>query len=96
MLPNSFNYVVTTASDNGDGTSTIKIYVNGVIVKTDSNVGIVSGRASGPNEPDVARGGSSAGQRFTGKIASTSIYSKCLSEDEVKRNFEAMRGRFGL
>lgn len=94
--PNPFNYVVTTASDNGDGSSTIKIYVNGEIVKTDSNVGIVSGRASGPNEPDVARGASSGGQRFSGKIASTSIYTKCLSADEVKRNFEAMRGRFGL
>ena len=59
-------------------------------------MGIVSGRSSGPNEPDVARGGSSGGQRFSGKIASTSIYTKCLSADEVKRNFEAMRGRFGL
>ena len=94
--PNPFNYVVTTASDNGDGSSTIKIYVNGEIVKTETNVGLVSGRAAGPNEPDVGMGASSGGQRFSGKIASTSMYNKCLSEDEVKRNFEAMRGRFGL
>jgi hypothetical protein len=94
--PNPFNNIVTTASDNGDGSSTIKIYINGNLKQTDSSVPIVSGRVAGPNEPDVARGGSSGSQRFSGKISSTSIYNRCLTPIEVKRNFEAMRGRFGL
>jgi hypothetical protein len=94
--PNDFNYVTTTCSDNGDGSSTIIIYVNGKEVTQKTDVGVVSGRVSGPNEPDFARGGSSGGQRFSGKIASASIYNRCLSADEVKRNFDAMRGRFGL
>jgi len=92
--PLDFNYVVTTCSDNGDGTSTIKIYVNADLVLTRTNVGVVSGRVAGPNEPDVGRGASSGGQRFSGKIASTSMYNKCLSQDEILRNYVAMRSRF--
>jgi len=92
--PLDFNYVVTTCSDNGDGTSTIKIYVNADLVETRSDVPVISGRIAGTNEPDVARGGSSGGQRFSGKIASASMYNKCLNQEEILRNYVAMRSRF--
>tara|TARA_R100000657_G_C4634008_1_gene81358 strand:+ start:26 stop:826 length:801 start_codon:yes stop_codon:yes gene_type:complete len=92
--PLDFNYVVTTCSDNDDGNSTIKIYVNADLVLTKTVVGVVSGRIAGTDEPDIARGGSSGGQRFSGKIASASIYNKCLSQDEILRNYDAMRSRF--
>jgi hypothetical protein len=36
------------------------------------------------------------GTHFTGEIYDTKIYNRVLSDDEVKQNFEALRGRFGI
>jgi hypothetical protein len=33
---------------------------------------------------------------FTGRISSVKIYSKGLSASEVRQNFNALRGRYGV
>lgn len=38
----------------------------------------------------------SSTQRLQGKISNVLIYSRALSETEIKQNFEALRGRFNL
>lgn len=93
--PNEFNYVVATCQLEPSLTSsTLSIYVNGVLVTQLTNQGVVNGRVSGPNEPDIGRGSSSASTRFNGKIATASIYNKCLSLDEIKQNYNTLKGRF--
>lgn len=36
------------------------------------------------------------GQSNDGKVAAFSLYSRALSENEIKQNFNALRGRFGI
>jgi hypothetical protein len=36
------------------------------------------------------------GQYFTGKIGITNIYNIALSDDQIKQNFNALRGRYGI
>jgi hypothetical protein len=40
------------------------------------------------------QGGENAG--FNGSIAQVSIYHKALTDNEIKQNFEALRGRYGI
>ena len=95
--PNEYNYVVATCELEPTLTSsTLTISVNGEQVRQVTGQGRVSGRPAGPNEPDVGRGASSASQRFNGKIANASIYNKALTSEEIKRNYNAMKSRFGL
>ena len=95
--PNEYNYVVATCELEPTLTSsTLTIYVNGEQVRQVTGQGRVSGRPAGPNEPDVGRGASSGSQRFNGKIANASIYNKALTIEEIRRNYNAMKSRFGL
>ena len=95
--PNEYNYVVATCELEPTLTSsTLTIYVNGEQVAQLTGQGRVSGRPAGPNEPDVGRGASSGSQRFNGKIANASIYNKSLTIEEIKRNYNALKSRFGL
>ena len=41
-------------------------------------------------------GASSGSQRFNGKIANASIYNKALTIEEIRRNYNALKSRFGL
>ena len=94
-FPNEFNYVVATCQLEPSLTaSTLSIYVNGNLVRQLTNQGRVSGRPSGPNEPDIGRGSSAGSSRFNGKIATASIYNKCLSLDEIRQNYNTLKGRF--
>ena len=47
-------------------------------------------------EQDSVGGGFSASQAFGGQIANIKLYNRALSQDEIKQNFNALRGRFGL
>lgn len=76
-----------------DGT-TKRIYIDGVlknsIAKSGNLVTTTPGAAVG------RFGGTSTGYYFEGNISKVAVYSKGLSDLEVKQNFEALRGRFGL
>ena len=50
-----------------------------------------------PNEAFIARRADGQGEdRFTGKIAIVKEYSRALTAEEVRQNFNALRNRFGI
>jgi hypothetical protein len=68
---------------------TMDMYVDGVL---DSNV---TNSTSGNQNP-VDRVGGSWNGFFPGSIDALSIYNKALTAGEVRQNFNAQRGRFGV
>jgi hypothetical protein len=68
---------------------TMDMYVDGVL---DSNV---ANSTSGNNNPVDVIGRSWAGY-FPGSIASLSRYNRALTAAEVRQNFNALRGRYGI
>lgn len=71
---------------------TLTVYVNGVPSTTSGGsmyVHILSGLYIGRQTYDTTN-------RFTGSIANISTYNRALSALEVKQNFNALRGRFGI
>jgi hypothetical protein len=69
--------------------STMNMYVDGEL---DSNV---ANSTSGNNNP-INIIGASWTARYAGSISNVLIYNQALSANEVKQNFEALRGRYGL
>lgn len=68
---------------------TMDMYVDGVL---DSNV---PNSTSGNNNPVDRIGGSWAGY-FTGSISALNIYNRALTATEIRQNFNALRGRYGV
>lgn len=79
-----------------DNSSIPTIYVNGVLIgtysgtvpltpNTNSYVGRVVGDESSPSD-----------RAFNGRIDIVNFYNRALSAAEVKQNFQALRGRFGI
>lgn len=96
--PNPFNHITVTGQDNGDSTTTVSFYINGSQV-TSSIKSISQNRTSSVNnfdEPTIGRGGSAAASYFSGQIAMIQVYTKTLSADEVARNYNTTKTRFGL
>ena len=74
--------------------STKKIYVDGIERHTKNKTGNLVTTSNGAA---VGRfGGTSSGYFFDGKIARVSVYSIGLTQDQVRQNFEAIKGRYGL
>jgi hypothetical protein len=97
--PNTFNYICVTISENvGLGTTSVKFYVNGLILDqvTSSVVNSRNSSLSSYNEPRIGSGGSSAAQRFSGNIGSIKIYERTLSQSEIIQNYNSIKSRFGL
>jgi hypothetical protein len=97
--PNTFNYICVTISENvGLGTTSVKFYVNGLILDqvTSSVVNSRNSSLSSYNEPRIGFGGSSAAQRFSGNIGSIKIYERALSQSEIIQNYNSIKSRFGL
>lgn len=74
-----------------DGT-TKKIYVNGKLKNSSSQTGVLGSPGGSPVI------GSYQGTNYcmSGDISSIKIYNKALTAAEVKQNFNALRGRFGI
>jgi hypothetical protein len=74
-----------------DGT-TPKAYLNGDYIN-DMSIG----SASLQNNNFLLGGvGDGTGSSFIGSISSTYVYNRGLTEDEVRQNFNALRGRYGI
>ena len=96
--PNPFNHITVTGQDNGDSTTTVNFYINGSQI-TSSIHAIVQNRTSSVNnyqEPRIGRGGSTSASYFSGQIAMIQVYTRTLSADEVARNYNTTKTRFGL
>ena len=82
---NPLNYVETMSSSG-----TYSLYINGKLARQSQNIS-----PSGVNFNKIGVGQFS-GVRLNGKLSNVSVYNKELSASEVKQNFNALRGRFGL
>lgn len=82
------NVVVTTTSTEN------KVYVNGVLKKTDST-GLMT-ISSATSTGTIGCYGPAQDGIFNGKIADVKCYDYTLTSQEIKQNFEAHRKRFGI
>jgi hypothetical protein len=70
--------------------ATLDIYINGILSQSIStNVNVTT------NNINLGRY-QSGGRQLNGNIAHVSIYNRVLTTQEIKQNFEALRGRFGI
>lgn len=76
-----------------------KIYVDGILIKTQltshgggyaQEINIVN------NNYYIGARGSNPIQGFDGEMSNLNLYNKALSVSEVKQNYNALKGRFGL
>ena len=78
-----------------NGSTTILIYENGIYTNTLTLTSATTTPSSnvyiGSINPSVI-----AGSYFTGSIATTQIYNRALSAQEVAQNYNALKARFGL
>jgi len=76
----------------------VGLYVNGNFIssttETTPQLAFTAGQMGIGQEYDG--GTKDANQRWHGKFASLAMYNRALSATEIKQNFLAMRGRFGL
>ena len=82
------NWYMVTMSFDG---TTASLYLNGV--QTDSATG---GPVTLNSTSTLKIGLRDAGNFITGNTSHVSLYDRALTADEVKQNFNAMRGRYGL
>ncbi|MFZ9741785.1 MAG: LamG domain-containing protein [Candidatus Nanopelagicaceae bacterium] len=99
IQPNTWYQFVATL--NG---SSYQLYLNGLPTNMNPNTTDNSflstnpqSKTFTPNEAFIARRADGQGEdRFTGKIAIVKEYSRALTADEVRQNFNALRNRFGI
>lgn len=74
---------------------TASLYKNGVLVNNASgSLGTATTGAWSIGNNNAASG--AAGNRFTGSASAVKIYDRALSATEIKQNFTALRGRYGV
>ena len=75
-----------------DGTS-ISAYLNGSLINSGTKTGPLNTSDTG----SMFIGKDDGYSRYMdGNIAQVFMYNRALTEDEVKRNFSALRGRYGI
>lgn len=82
-------YVVNTVDPAGNSI----LYINGVVQQT------VTGftyNLSSPSLLCIGRFGASGYEPYQGSIEAVQLYNRVLSQDEIQRNFNALRGRYGI
>ena len=87
---NNWNHIVLT--DSGSDNKT-RFYLNGSLIGTSSNT--VGNYSSYSSFELMKTAGLSSGTA-AGKLSQVRLYSDTLSDSEVKYNYDAMKGRFGL
>jgi hypothetical protein len=90
VINNQWNNVVATF----DG-SIKRIYTNGALRASSAALtGTVTANTTGASYIGIY--GNFAGYPFNGRISSTLIYNRALSQSEILYNFASMRGRYGI
>lgn len=87
---NTWTNMCFTWSING----TSSIYKNGELYTSRSIGNVPSTNPASTGR--IGLGHSNADSYFNGKMGNVSIYNRVLSADEVKQNFNALRGRYGI
>lgn len=73
-----------------------RVYINGVQVNSDAQTGVIDTNANGVSIGAYGGFNGGRGYYYNGSIAIVRVYNRVLSAAEVKQNFEALRGRFGI
>jgi hypothetical protein len=75
-------------------TGSRKLYINGVLVNSDTQTGTIATNAGGMSLG--AHGGPTNAYFYNGSLAICRVYNRELSAAEILQNFNAMRGRFNV
>jgi hypothetical protein len=89
------SYMSTTAWAHIVGTYTSgdrRLYVNGALVASDSQAGIIAVNSGGMYIGEYGSGS----YRYDGSIGIVKVYNRVLSPTEITQNFNALRGRYGV
>jgi hypothetical protein len=83
--------IVYTGENLTSSSLTVKLYVNGSLQYTGTDTSINTTNSA------LKLGTNNAGTLFfNGRISSSSVYNKALSADEIKKNYDCMKSRYGL
>jgi hypothetical protein len=86
----TFNYVAMTFTETvGSPSNNAIIYLNGAPVLT-TTIKHVN------HTTNIQIGEANASQHFNGSIFQASVYNRVLTAVEIRKNFEALRGRYGI
>jgi hypothetical protein len=91
---NTWYYLTFTTEYNGTNTIS-KIYINGVLNNSATFSGS-QGEYSLPFTIGDGYGYVGTWYPFNGRISNTKIYTRALSASEIRQNFNALRGRYGI
>lgn len=72
------------------------LYINGKQIYYSTNTGSLSAGTSSYPYMTISGRTNGTGSPFFGKISAVQIYNRPISEEEIKQNFEALRGRYGI
>ena len=91
------NWVYLCASLQATTAHSFLIYVNGSLVSGAETVGtnVILNTANSECRIGTVPTANTA-HMFVGKISNVSLYNRALTSKEIKQNFEALRGRFGI
>ena len=82
--------IVATATFS-TSTPGIQLFINGELVQTTS-----AGQVAWPNPFTITMLNRAGSSRFVGTLYSIAFYNRLLTSNEIKTNFNAIRGRFGI
>ena len=88
------NGVVTI--DTTAGSSGLKLYENGSLYFTGTTGAGISNLNVGDHAFAIGHKVTTGTEHFQGKISCVSVYRRVLTAAEVKQNYDALKGRFGL
>ena len=92
---NNWFYVGGTY-DKDAGSNNTKVYINGVLSQEQTRTGAM-GSDNNPvriGSYSNSGGGGNSGWDMNGNIGPTKVYNRALSAQEVKQNYNALKGRF--
>lgn len=69
------------------------LYINGVQVNSDAQTGTIATNTSGMY---VGAYGTGTGYYYNGSLSICRVYNRVLSSAEIRQNFNAQRGRYGI
>lgn len=90
-----WNHWIITV-DKNDSTNPIKIYVNGTLYTQGNSSASASNLSVGGYKSAIGYKVSSPSEYFNGEIDIVRIYNKVLTAEEVKRNFNGIKGKYNL
>jgi hypothetical protein len=86
----------TIVINPNEATNKVKIYENGVLYWQGNTTYNASTLILGADVAGVGRKFSTNSEYFIGNISQVNVYNRVLSEKEVRQNYHATKGRYGL